>query len=122
MMGFGVDDSTFSRAKEFINQYNITTDAFEETDDPEEDVSVSWKKLNNAVSNYNAQAIKNELTKAGLFRQENNKAAFPNALGDQYSVFIPDLALRKRLEDHAKQVMGISKGKEVNNKISQLQK
>lgn len=122
MLGFGVDDNTFSRTRDFIKQYNITSDALADTDDPAEEVSVSWQKLNNAVSNYNAQRIKDELVKAGLFRQANNQAAFPNALGDQYNVFIPDLALRKKLEDHAKEVMGLSRGREVNSKLAQIQR
>ena len=114
-MGFGVDDATFARARDFIAQYS---DSIPETDDPEQDVKIGWKNLNQAVSNYVSQNLKQSLAQAGLFAGQDMTAPYQQGLPDAYSRYVPDLAFNKKLQDQVAKVMGVkSKGSDVTNKL-----
>ena len=114
-MGFGVDDATFARARDFIAQYS---DNIPETDDPEQDVKIGWKNLNQAVSNYVSQNLKQSLAQAGLFAGQDMTAPYQQGLPDAYSRYVPDLAFNKKLQDTVDKVMGTkSKGSEVAKKL-----
>jgi hypothetical protein len=114
-MGFGVDDATFARARDFIAQYS---DSIPETDDPEQDVKIGWKNLNQAVSNYVSQNLKQSLAQAGLFAGQDMAATYQQGLPDAYSRYVPDLALNKKLQDNVDKVMGTKfRGAEVAKKL-----
>jgi|LakMenEpi03Aug12_release.lakeMendotaPanAssembly.Ray.scaffolds.fasta_scaffold116886_5 hypothetical protein len=114
-MGFGVDDGTFARARNFIAQYS---DSIPETDDPEQDVKIGWKNLNQAVSNYVSQNLKQSLAQAGLFAGQDMAAPYQQGLPDAYSRYVPDLALNKKLQDNVDKVMGTKfRGAEVAKKL-----
>jgi hypothetical protein len=114
-MGFGVDDATFARARDFIAQYS---DSIPETDDPEQDVKIGWKNLNQAVSNYVSQNLKQSLAQAGLFAGQDMTAPYQQGLPDAYSRYVPDLAFNKKLQDQVAKVTGVkSKGSDVTNKL-----
>jgi hypothetical protein len=114
-MGFGVDDATFARARDFISQYS---DNIPETDDPEQDVKIGWKNLNQAVSNYVSQNLKQSLAQAGLFAGQDMTAPYQQGLPDVYSRYVPDLAFNKKLQDQVAKVTGVkSKGSDVTNKL-----
>jgi hypothetical protein len=109
-MGFGLDDATFERAKQFIGQYSGMVP---EKDDPEQDVEIGWKNLNKAASNYVAQDLKQRLSKLGLFNNQDMTANFQNALPDQYSLQTPDVVFGKKLKDQIEKLKG-SKTKSSN--------
>jgi hypothetical protein len=109
MMGLGIDDASFNRAKEFIKQYGDPNqvDRFEDTDDPEQSSSLSWKKLNNAVSRYQSQKVKDALSRNHLFRGPNG-SNYEQALPDTYQRFVLGKKAQKAVED----VVGAISGKE----------
>lgn len=126
MMGLGIDDASFNRAKEFIRQYGDPNDVdgVAETDDPEQSTALSWKKLNHAVSRYNSMKTKDQLTKNHLFRGSNS-SNYEQALPDTYQRFFLGKNARKTVEDTVQNILGKpSKGKQVMgylNKINGVQ-
>jgi hypothetical protein len=109
MMGLGIDDASFNRAKEFIKQYGdpADPDGVAETDDPEESKALSWKKLNHAVSRYQSQKVKDALSRNHLFRGPNG-SNYEQALPDTYQRFVLGKKAQKSVED----VVGAISGKE----------
>jgi hypothetical protein len=118
-MGFGQDDWTFNQTKNFINQHAEIDDIIAQTDDPEQTTYLSWKQVNNAVGNYTGKTLKGILNNWGLVTNAGMKA-YDDGVGDKYSVYIPDLALRKKVEDIAHNMMGKPKGAQVNLKLAQI--
>ena len=126
MMGLGIDQNTFNRAKEFINQYFPNTDSdftnVSDRDDPEQSTSLSWQKLNAAVSNYNSQNVKDMLTKNNLFRG-TNQSNYEQGMSDQYQRFNLGKRAQKAVEDTVTNILGKPsrfRGKNVSGYIRQL--
>lgn len=124
MMGLGIDDASFSRAKEFIRQYGDPNDVdgVAETDDPEESTALSWKKLNHAVSRYNSMKVKDELNRNHLFRGPNG-SNYDQALPDTYQRFNLGKKAQKTVEDTVTHILGKptkSKGKDVSGYVRKL--
>jgi hypothetical protein len=122
MMGFGLDDASFNRAKEFVGQYGDNNGGVAEKDDPEETVALDWKRLNNAVSNYNSQRVKEKLIQNNLFRGDT-KNPYEQGVNDQYQVFTLGKRSRKAVDDTVNHILGTpkkSKGKEVNAYVRTL--
>lgn len=123
MMGLGIDDVSFSRAKEFIRQYGDPNDVdgVAETDDPEESKALSWKKLNHAVSRYNSMKVKDELSRNHLFRGLNG-SNYEQALPDTYQRFTVGKKAQKTVKDTVENILGKpSKGKQVMGYLSKIQ-
>lgn len=102
--GFGLSDLDFAKAKAFIKQYSPGLIL-----DDEDSPVLNWKDANKAAQNFYNQNLKNSLRQANLYSGDDYNFQYPEALGDKYNVYVPDLALRKKLD-------------KVNNKIEQLMK
>jgi hypothetical protein len=122
MMGLGIDDVSFNRAKEFIRQYGdpADVDGVAETDDPEESKALSWKKLNHAVSRFNSLKIKEKLNQNHLFRGPNG-SNYEQALPDTYQRFVLGKRTQKAVEDTVQNILGKpSKGKQVMGYLNKI--
>lgn len=123
MMGLGIDQATFQRAKEFINLYSpVDGSGVVEKDDPEQSVALDWKRLNKAVSLYNSQRVKEKLAQNNLF---NGNVSDPYSQGvpDTYQRFVLGKRAQKAVEDTVTNILGKpskSKGKEVTGYVRQL--
>jgi hypothetical protein len=95
MMGFGVDDVTFQRAKDFIKMYHPDHNStVAEKDDPEQDVTVDWKELNRAVSHFNSVKIKSVLSQSGLFNGSATNPYTPGLSSEYQNFNVNDNAQR----------------------------
>ena len=122
MMGFGIDDASFARARDFINQYAPSDGGMAEKDDPEQSVALDWKRLNNAVSNYNSQKVKEKLIQNNLFRGDTTNP-YEQGVSDQYQRFVLGKKAQKTVEDTVTNILGKptkSKGKEVTAIVRSL--
>lgn len=124
MMGFGIDQASFQRAKEFINMYSQdeADGSVPEKDDPEQSTALDWKKLNRAVSNYNSQRVKDELIKSNLFRGDKTNP-YEQGVADTYQRFYLGKKAQKAVEDTVTNILGKpgrSKGKDVAGYVRKL--
>ena len=126
MMGLGIDDASFGRAKEFIKQYGDPNDVdgVAETDDPEESKALSWKKLNHAVSRFTTMKVKDQLNRNHLFRGPNG-SNYEQALPDTYNLYSLGKKAQRVVKDTVDAINGKApkssqKGKQVQNYISRI--
>jgi len=125
MMGLGLDMNTFNRAKEFINMYSNDGEyeTVASTDDPEQKAAIDWKKLNNAVSNFNSQKVKNTLSQNHIFRGAVT-SNYEQGVNDNYQRFDLTKRARKVANETAQEILtgkiSKSRGKEVSAYIRQL--
>lgn len=124
MMGFGLDQKSFERARDFIKQYSPPDGGgVVEKDDPEESVALDWKKLNNAVSNYNSQKVKDVLSRNHLFKGDAATSNYEQGLSDQYQVFTLGKRAKKAVDDTVNHILGKpkkSKGKQVSGYVRKM--
>ena len=81
-------------------------------------INHGWKNLNQAVSNYVSQNLKQSLAQAGLFAGQDMTAPYQQGLPDAYSRYVPDLAFNKKLQDNVEKVTGVkAKGSDVAKKL-----
>lgn len=128
MMGLGIDQATFQRAREFMNMYSPTDGGLAEKDDPEQSIVLDWKRLNNAVSNHLSQRTKDKLAQNHLFRGTSN-SNYEQAFSDAYQRFDLTKRAKKVADQTAAEILtgkiNKSKGKDVSGyvrKLSQDQK
>jgi len=122
MMGLGIDQSTFQRAKEFMNMYSPVDGGVVEKDDPEQSTALDWKRLNQAVSIHNSQRIKETLAKNHVF-SGNATDPYSQGVPDTYQRFVLGKKAQKAAEEAASHILGKptkSKGKEVSGYVRQL--
>lgn len=123
MMGFGIDKASFDRAKTFINQYAPPDGGVAEKDDPEQTTALDWKRLNNAVSNYNTQKTKDTLINSYLFRG-NVTDQYAQGVADGYQRFDLTKRAKKVADETAQEILtgksSRAKGKDVAGYIRQL--
>lgn len=123
MMGFGIDKASFDRAKTFINQYAPPDGGVVEKDDPEQSTALDWKRLNNAVSNYNSQRTKDKLAQNHLFRGPAT-SNYEQGVSDQYQRFDLTKRAKKVADETANEILtgksSRAKGKDVAGYIREL--
>lgn len=124
LMGFGLDQKSFERARDFIKQYSPPDGGgVVEKDDPEESIALDWKKLNNAVSNYNSQKVKDVLSRNHLFKGDAATSNYEQGLSDQYQVFTLGKRAKKAVDDTVNHILGKpkkSKGKQVSGYVRKM--
>jgi hypothetical protein len=128
-MGLGLGDKEFSATKEFVDKYakNFKLDN-EQQYDPNEIGYLSWKAVNDAVSNREAQKLQQSLQTWGLYNPTED-GAYPTALGNQYNdefgIKDPSVAFAKKLKKTEDSISGKpikEKGKSVNGRINKVTK
>lgn len=128
MMGFGVDNATFQRAKDFIRMYHPDhNNTVAEKDDPEQEIAVDWKELNRAVSHFNSLNVKNVLSQNGLFNGPATNPYNPG-LSPEYQNFNVNDRAQRTVANTISHILGkppIFKGNQISGyvrKLSQNQK
>lgn len=111
-MGFGIGDQEFQATKQFVNQYskNFKLEPYQQLDQQELGY-ISWKSVNDAVSNKGMQDLTKSLETWGLYSPTDN-GMLPTALPDSYSVMDPNKAFAKKF----KQIEDVISGKPKNEK------
>lgn len=118
-MGMGLDQNALNATKAFIQQHHPeAAREIEQAADPNAIGYLSWKTVNQAVTNRNTKDIQGQLEKYGLFNPTTGR--IPNALGDQYNVQDVNTAFAKKLKQMQDEIGGQrQKGSQVSNKILQ---
>jgi hypothetical protein len=116
-MGLGLDQNAFNATKAFIAQHHPEAmQEIEQSQDPNAIGYLSWKTVNQAVTNRDTARIKEKLQRWGL--HDPNSASIPSALGDQYYTQDTSAAFAKRLKQMQDEIGGQrQKGKSVSNKV-----
>lgn len=128
-MGIGLGDMEFAATKEFVDKYakNFKLDPQQQYD-PNEIGYLSWKAVNDAVANREAQKLQQSLQTWGLYNPDES-GSYPNALGSQYNdefgIKDPAVAFAKKLKKTEDSIAGKTtkeKGKTVNGKVNKVTK
>lgn len=122
-LGIGMPQDHFEASKEFVSKYGKNISILTQKNDPQQTSYISWKNMNNAVSNYRDQAIKTQLNNWGLYGDMDFTQNYPSALSDRYNVNVADLAMRKKLKTTENSIAGTppkARGGAVNKKISNI--
>ena len=124
-MGLTPNDNDFAYLRNEILSGEISAG---QTPNETELVYIPWQKANQYYYNKYDAAVKNNLAQWGLYNQNQNTtqtgaANYPNMLKayDQYSVNIPDLYMRRKIENDMEALAGRpSKGRSVSEKVRKI--
>ena len=124
-MGLTPNDNDFAYLRNEILSGEISAG---QTPNEAELVYIPWQKANQYYYNKYDATIKNNLAQWGLYNQNQNSANagaanYPNMLKayDQYSVNIPDLYMRRKIESDMDALAGKpSKGRSVSERVQRI--
>jgi hypothetical protein len=124
-MGIGLPQDHFDASRDFLGKYGENISVLTQQNDPDEKAYISWKNMNNAVSNYRNQMLKSNLNNWGLYGDMDFTKNFPSGLSDRYNVNVSDLSMRRKLKTTENDIAGTpvkARGGVVNKKISNITK
>ena len=124
-MGLTPNDNDFAYLRNEILSGEISAG---QTPNEAELVYIPWQKANQYYYNKYDATVKNNLAQWGLYNQNQNSANagaanYPNMLKayDQYSVNIPDLYMRRKIESDMDALAGKpSKGRSVSERVQRI--